>query len=820
MKISYNWLKEYLNIDLDPKRVASILTATGLEVEDIYDFESIKGGLKGVVIGKVLECKKHPNADKLSLTKVDIGNGIPLSIVCGAPNVATGQKVLVATIGTILHQGEKSFEIKKTRIRGEASEGMICAEDELGLGNSHDGIMVLPDDTPIGKKASSYFKVEKDTIFEIGLTPNRTDATSHIGVARDLAAAVNHIEGRRNCKLNLPSVADFEIDNKDLDIDVIVEDLQACPRYSGLTLSGLKIEPSPDWLKNKLNAIGVRPINNIVDITNFVLFETGQPLHAFDAEEVAGNKVIVKKLPNKTPFVTLDEVERKLSADDLMICNAEEPMCIGGVFGGLKSGVTEKTTAIFLESACFNAKNIRRTSKNHGLQTDASFRFERGSDPDITVYALKRAAMLMKELAGGTISSDIKDVYPIPVKPYDVRLDLSYLTKLTGQPIPAEQVQNILNDLQIDTLGKDASGFDLQIPPFKTDVTRPADVVEEVLRIYGYDNINIPEKLNTSITTGEDQDAEKFQHIISEKLTANGFFEIMNNSLTRSLYSQKFDFLDDSHNVTIINPLSSDLNVMRQSLLFGGLESMAYNQNRKNFDLKFYEFGNVYRYDEGKINRSDTLAAYYEEKHLDLFIMGSRHSEIWNRNTDPVDFYDLKASINIVFKGLNINEDELSVSEIKQAPFEYGLAYEKGPDVLVTGGKLHRDLLNFFDLKKPVYYAHLKWDRLMKLIRGRTILFTPVAKFPAVRRDLALVIDKQITFGELRKAALEAVPNLLKSVMIFDVYEGEKIPDDKKSYAISFILQDQEKTLTDKVIDKTMDTIMKQFQVRFGATLR
>lgn len=820
MKISYNWLKQYLQIDLAPEAVAEILTATGLEVEDTLPHESIKGGLKGVVIGKVLSCEKHPNADKLSLTTVDTGNNTPLPIVCGAPNVAVGQHVLVAQVGTVIHMGDQSFEIKKSKIRGEVSEGMICAEDELGLGDSHDGILVLPDDAPIGQPASEYFNVEQDTVFEIGLTPNRSDATSHIGVARDLAAAINFRNNKAVCAMQTPSVEEFKIDNTNRLVPVRVEDPEACPRYSGLTITGLHIEDSPDWLKNKLLAIGVRPINNVVDITNYVLFETGQPLHAFDLNYVLGDEIVVKKMPQNTRFVTLDEVERKLSANDLMICNVKEPMCIGGVFGGLKSGVTKSTTAIFLESACFDPKTIRRTSKYHALQTDASFRFERGTDPEITVYALKRAALLMQEIAGGKVSSEIQDFYPKAVEHKKIRLDYDYLYKIGGQKIAIAQVISILNDLGVKIKDFDNDGLNLLVPPFKTDVTRAADVVEEVLRIYGYDNIAIPDKIKISINHKPGQDAEQLQNTISDLLSANGFHEIMNNSLIRSAYTNKFDFADDQKNVSILNPLSSDLDVMRQHLLFGGLESLAYNQNRRSTDLKLYEFGNVYFFNQKQASNAEALAPYSEERHLDLFLTGNRDPELWNKKAAPYNFYDLKEAVEMVFKRLNISLNHFEIAETTSSSYAYGVAYNFNNKEIARAGLINKHLNQYFDLKKEIFHASINWTSLLEIAAGKTIRFEAIPKFPAVRRDLALVVDKSTAFIDIKNAAFEQVPDLLTSVNIFDVYEGDKIPADKKSYAISFILQDKNKTLTDKLIDKTMNKLLANFKKNFGAELR
>jgi phenylalanyl-tRNA synthetase beta chain len=820
MKISYNWLKQYLPVELSPENVAQALTSAGLEVEDVIPFETVKGSLEGIVTGKVVHCERHPNADKLSLTKVDVGTCELLSIVCGAPNVAEGQKVLVATVGTTLYSGEDSFQIKKSKIRGEVSEGMICAEDEVGLGTSHDGIMVLAEETEIGKPAALYFPVEKDFIFEIGLTPNRSDAASHIGVARDLAAILNFREGHKSYKLSLPSVDDFKVDNNDLNIEVEVVDIDACPRYSGLTINNIKIGPSPDWLKNKLKAIGVRPINNVVDVTNFVLFETGQPLHAFDASAVKGNKVVVKKLAENTAFVTLDEVERKLSSSDLIICNEEEGMCIGGVFGGLHSGVSEKTTAIFLESACFDSRTIRKTARLHGLQTDASFRFERGSDPEITIYALKRAAQLIKEITGGHISSDIKDVYPKPVKPAEVHLSFEYLDKIAGQHIPSEQALSILTDLGIEIISSDKNEAELVIPTFKVDVYRPADIVEEVLRVYGYDNIAIPSKLNASINISDGIDPDKLQHAVSDLLVANGLQEIMNNSLTRSEYSEKHPAFAIENNVQMLNPLSKDLDVLRQSLLFGGLESIAYNQNRKTSDLKMFEFGKTYRYISDKKNNNEALDAYDESLQLDLFLTGGKFSENWNTVSVPLDFYDMKFYVEAILKKLRIERNSITISEHSDDLFDVALIYHAGESELLRFGKLSQATLKIFDIRKAVFYANLKWENLLKAIPAKKVKYEAVPRFPAVRRDLALLIDKTVRFEEINRIACQTEPVLLQEVNIFDIYEGEKIAEGKKSYAVSFILVDKEKTLTDKIIDKCMQKLQTAFEQQLGAVLR
>lgn len=821
MKISYHWLKQYLNIEQSPEVVAEALTSAGLEVEEIITFESVKGGLQGIVTGVVLSCEKHPNADKLSLTKVDVGADEPLSIVCGAPNVATGQKVLVATIGATLHQGDDSFQIKKSKIRGELSEGMICAEDELGLGKSHDGIMVLNPETLVGQPATTYFPVENDWIFEIGLTPNRSDAASHIGVARDLAAILNYRFETRRHTLQFPDVSSFSVDDQSLDITVEVPDTEACPRYSGLTISDIHVGPSPEWLKNKLKAIGVRPINNIVDITNYVLFETGQPLHAFDASAIKGHKVVVKKLPVNTPFVTLDGIERKLNANDLMICNAEEGMCIGGVFGGLNSGVNENTTAIFLESACFDSKTIRKTARAHGLQTDASFRFERGTDPNITVFALKRAALLIKEIAGGRISSEIKDVYPQMIKPAQVNLNFEYLNKIAGQNIDSTIAIEILKDLDINVLNQNTTEALLEIPTFKVDVYRPADVVEEVLRVYGYDNIRIPEKLNASVNISEGLDPDKLQHSVADLLAANGFYEMMNNSLTRSDYTGKHPAFDVIHNVVMLNPLSKDLDVLRQSLLFGGLETIAYNQNRKSSDLKFFEFGKVYRFDPSKKStEQQVLAPYHEQLQLDLFITGEKEQENWDSQKASVDFFDLKQMVEGVIKKLRIPTETLSIEQFTNNIFETGLSYHHKNELLVQVGLLNSITTKPFDIKKEVFYASFNWELLLASIPKKTTSFQPISKYPSVRRDLALVVDQHIRFESLRAIAFKTEPKLLQDVKIFDVYEGDKIPTGKKSYALGFLLLDKDMTLTDKVIDKTMQKLQAAFEQQTGASLR
>lgn len=822
MKISYNWLKQYIQCDLPAEELGKTLTGTGLEVEDMTRYESVKGGLKGVVVGKVLTCIDHPNSDHLHITTVDVGQAEPLHIVCGAPNVAAGQKVLVATIGCELWSGDESFTIKKGKIRGEVSEGMICAEDELQLGTSHEGIMVLPDNYEVGKPASFYFPVEEDYTYEIGLTANRSDATSHIGCDRDLVAALNHKNNTRQYKIERPSVDAFKVENTSNDIEVIVEDTKACPRYSGVTVSGVKVGPSPAWLKNRLEAVGLRSINNIVDISNYVLMEVGQPLHIFDADKIKGKKVIVKCLAKDTPFTTLDGVQRKLSNTNLMICNAEEPMCIAGVFGGLDSGVTEETKNVFIESAYFNPTSIRKTARFHGLQTDASFRFERGCDPNITIYALKRAALLVKELAGGTVSSEVKDVKNGDFTPVRVQFKFDYLNKIAGQEIDKNVAVNILKDLDCQVVELTDAYVTVDIPTCKVDVYRPADLVEEILRIYGYDNIAIPTKINASINVNNKPDKEKIQKEVSIMLASNGFYEIMNNSLTKSAYTRDLDSFDEANNVKILNPLSSDLDVMRQSLLFGGLESIARNQSFKNFDMKFFEFGNVYSFNAAnKATEQKPLNPYNENFRLDLLITGNDREESWNGKPMSLSFYDLKKYVLGIFHKIGINVDEFQMSEGTVSHYDYSIVYSLNNNELATIGKINANTLKMFDVKKEVFYATFDWDAVLKVIKGlKTISFEALPKFPSVRRDLALVLDKNVTFEQIKNVAFATERNILKSVNLFDIYEGDKIPAGKKQYAVSFTIQDKQKTLTDKVIEKTMARIQQAIEQQLNATLR
>ena len=822
MKISYNWLKQYIQCELPAEELGKTLTGTGLEVEDMTRYESVKGGLKGVVVGKVLTCIDHPNSDHLHITTVDVGEAEPLHIVCGAPNVAVGQKVLVATIGCELWSGDEHFTIKNGKIRGEVSEGMICAEDELQLGPSHEGIMVLPDDYEVGKPAAFYFPVEEDFTYEIGLTANRSDATSHIGCDRDIVAALNHKNNTRQYKIERPSVDAFKVENTNNDIEVIVEDTKACPRYTGVTVSGVKVGPSPAWLKNRLEAVGLRSINNIVDISNYVLMEVGQPLHIFDADKIKGKKVIVKCLAKDTPFTTLDGVQRKLSDTNLMICNAEEPMCIAGVFGGLDSGVTETTTNVFIESAYFNPTSIRKTARFHGLQTDASFRFERGCDPNITPYALKRAALLVKELAGGTISSEIKDVKNGDFTPVRVQLKFDYLNKIAGQEIEKDVAVNILKDLDCQVVELTDAYVTVDVPTCKVDVYRPADLVEEILRIYGYDNIAIPTKINASLNVNNKPDKEKIQKEISIFLASNGFYEIMNNSLTKSAYTRDLDSFDENKNVKIMNPLSSDLDVMRQSLLFGGLESIARNQSFKSFDMKFFEFGNVYFFNgENKQTEEKPLNPYSENFRLDMLITGNDKEESWSNKPQSLTFYDLKKYVLGIIHKLGINAETLEMTEGNESHYDYSIVYSLNNNKLVTIGKINAKTLKMFDVKKEVFHATFDWDMVLKVVKGlKTISFEALPKFPSVRRDLALVMDKNITFEQIKKVAFATEKNILKSVNLFDVYEGDKIPAGKKQYAASFTLQDTQKTLTDKVIEKTMARIQSAIEQQLNATLR
>ena len=821
MKISYNWLREYVNTSLAPVEIARILTDCGLEVEAIEEYESVKGGLKGIVIGHVVSTQRHPNADKLTCCKVDVGGGNVLDIVCGAPNVAAGQKVPVATIGAVLYKGDESFAIKAGKIRGEVSNGMICAEDELGLGDSHAGIMVLNENAVVGSAAADYFGIETDTLLEVAITPNRADATSHIGVARDLVAAINNREKQHDpVSLVIPRVSDFNVDNTSLTIPVSIESPEACARYTAITLSGIQVKESPEWLCNRLKAVGLRPINNIVDITNYVLMETGHPLHAFDAGYVTGNQVLVKKMPAGTKFVTLDEVERTLGADDLMICNAVEPMCIAGVFGGAKSGVSENTTSVFLESAYFDGTHVRKTSKLHNLKTDASFRFERGADPNMTVYALKRAALLMKELAGGVISSEIIDVYPVPVPNREVEVSFQRINSLIGKAIDKETVKNILTSLAITILSETAETLLLSIPPFKVDVTREADVVEEILRIYGYNNIELSDSLHSSLSYSRKPDPEKLQQKLADFLSNNGFNEILTNSLTSSAYYEKSEVFSFDTCVKILNPLSSELGVMRQTLLFSGLESISYNINRRMPDLKFYEFGNVYSYIPAQAQSNDVTRKYSERKKLSLFVTGSQQSETWYKASVKSDYHFLKSMVLATLRKTGINTSKLVAAEADSRLFAEGEALSINTKPLLSIGRLSQAVLKQFDIKQDVFYAELDWTTLLREVKPDSVKFSEISRFPEVRRDLALLLDKAVKFSDIEALANRNGKGILRSVNLFDVYEGEKIEAGKKSYAVSFTLQDDQKTLTDNDIEKLMKRLTEVFEKELGAVIR
>ncbi len=810
MKISYNWLKEFLNIDLEAEKIGEILTDLGLEVEGIETFESVKGSLNGVVVGEVLSCEQHTNADRLKVTTVDLGNGEPVQIVCGAPNVDKGQKVPVATIGTILYDEKgEGFTIKKGKIRGEESFGMICAEDELGLGSSHDGIMVLDEDVKVGTSASELFNIYTDQVFEIGLTPNRADAMSHLGVARDLYAGLLQQE-EINKKLNTPSVGDFHIDERTYKIGVEVEDSKLVPRYAGLTITDLKIEESPEWLQNKLRSIGLTPINNVVDITNFILHGLGQPLHAFDANKIKGNKVLVKNLPTGTKFTTLDGVERELHKDDIMICDGESnPMCIAGVFGGEGSGVTENTTSIFLESAYFNPVSIRKTAKRHALNTDASFRFERGINPETAVYALKRAAIWIKEITGGKIVSEITDIYPEKIEDFQVHISYDNVYRLIGEEIPTDTIKNILASLDIKINNHTASGLGLTIPSYRVDVTREADIVEEILRVYGYNNIEIPQKINTSIASSNYLSPEKIENIAANYLISNGLKETMSNSLTKPEYVNSSEMLKADQNVSMLNALSNDLCVMRQSMLFGNLEAVAYNINRKNNRLKFFEFGNTYhKYENG----------YAEKKHLSLVITGDQNKDNWKVSNNTMDIFYLKGIIRTLLERLGINM--LKYTSVKNDLFSEAIGLSNGKIKLVEFGIVNPAVLNEFGIKQEVLFADFNWNNVLDNVSKKVIKVKSLPKYPEVKRDLAMLLDDDVRFIDLHNAAFQSEKKLLKEVDLFDVYTGDKLPKGKISYALSFVLQDENKTLNDKQIDKIMKKLQGTFAKQFGAELR
>ena len=820
MNISYNWLREYLQFEMTPQQTADMLTSIGLETGSVEEIQTIRGGLEGLVIGEVLTCTEHPNSDHLHLTTVNTGNGgEPLKIVCGAPNVAAGQKVVVATVGTRLWFGEEEITIKRSKIRGEESFGMICAEDEIGIGSSHDGIIVLPPDAVVGTPAKEYYNVKSDWVLEVDITPNRVDAASHYGVARDLAAALT--QAGIPCKLQKPSVDAFAADKTDGGIEVIVEDLEACPRYSGLTIRGVTVSESPDWLKNRLQVIGLRPINNIVDITNYLLHETGHPLHAFDAAHISGNEVVVRTLPEKSKFVTLDEQERELSDRDLMICNSDEGMCIAGVFGGLHSGVTMETRDIFLESAYFNPTRVRKTARRHGLNTDSSFRFERGADPNNTLYVLKRAALLVKELAGGTIEGEIRDIYPTPVEKATVNLAYKKVNSLIGKEIPVETVKNILRSLEIEIEQENGEELTLRIPTYRVDVTRDVDVIEDILRIYGYNNVEFSHSLkgNLSYQTATDR-KHKLQTLISEQLTAAGFSEILNNSLTKKSYYEPLTSYPAPHCVSLVNPLSGDLSVMRQTMLFGGLESIAYNRNRKQGDLRLYEFGNCYRYDGEKQQQEQILAPYSEETMIGLWLCGKRTRKNWAAAEEQTSVYELKAHLENILRRLGINGNGIRQEELQNDLYSTAMSLRTRKELIGSFGIVHPQLCKLFDIDTEVFYAEMSWDKLMQESDKKSVSFTEISRFPAVSRDLALLIDQGVSFAQIEKVARTTEKKLLKQVALFDVYEGKKLPEGKKSYAVNFLLQDETKTLNDKQIDGVMKRIRQNLEQELGAELR
>ena len=806
MKISYNWLKQFIKIDLKSEETAAILTDLGLEVEVVENYQSVRGGLKGIVVGHVLTCEKHPDADRLSITKVDLGDGNPVQIVCGASNVAAGQKVPVATIGTKLFDKDgNEFEIKKGKIRGQESHGMICAEDELGLGTSHDGIMILDEKLKPGTPCAKVFNIENDEVFEIGLTPNRADAMSHYGVARDLRASL--LQKNSTVELITPSVSTFRIDKRTLKIDVDVKDNKLAPRYCGVTISGITVKESPEWLKNRLKAIGLTPKNNVVDVTNYILHDLGQPLHAFDASKING-KIIVKTVEAGTKFTTLDDVERTLHEEDLMICDEKGPMCIAGVFGGKSSGVTDTTNSIFLESAYFNPVSVRKSAKRHGLNTDASFRFERGIDPTITEFALKRAALLIKEVAGGEITSDIIDIYPKKIEDFPVFLSFEKTTKLIGQELPKETIKRILASLDIKVTTVSDAGLGLIIPSYRVDVQREVDVIEEILRVYGYNNINFTKKLNATVSNSARTEDYKVQNLVASLLNANGFHEMMANSLTTPEYISLSEMLKEEYNVTMLNPLSNDLSAMRQSLLFSGLEAVSYNINRRNADLKLFEFGKTYH---------KLPSGYDEPKHLTLFVSGNRSEESWTNAQKPSDFFLFKGYVNAILERLGIIK--IQYKPVSSDVFAEGIAIACGNDTLVEFGTVKKSILKHFDIKQEVFYADFNWNLVLKLI-GTKIKFTDIPKYPEVRRDLALLVDENVAFDAIYTIARQTEKSLLKEVNLFDVYQGKNLPEGKKSYAVSFILQDNSKTLTDEQIDKILNKLQKNFENELGASLR
>lgn len=820
MNISYKWLKEYVDFSLTPQQVADALTSEGLEVDSLEEVPAIRGGLKGIVVGEVLECDPHPDSDHMHVCSVNLGEKEPVQIVCGASNIAKGQKVMVATIGCVLYDGDKEFKIKKSRLRGIDSYGMICAEDEIGVGKDHNGIIVLPQDTKPGTPAAEYYNLESDYVIEIDITPNRADACSHYGVARDLYAWL--VRNGYETSIHRPSVDDFKIDNEDLNINIEVENSEACPRYCAITVKDCEVKESPEWLKTKLETIGLRSINNIVDITNYIMMAYGQPLHCFDADMIKGNKVVVRTMPEGTPFVTLDGMEHKLSEKDLAICNAEEPMCIAGVFGGKGSGTYDTTKDVLFESAYFNPTWIRKSARRHGLSTDASFRFERGIDPNGQIYALKQAAMLAKELAGGKISMSIKDVRKEEVKDFIVDLDYEYAFNLMGKVIDKNIIKEIVTSLEMKILEDSDNGLKLAVPPYRVDVTRPCDVVEDILRIYGYNNVEIPTSINSTLTIeGEEDRSHKLRDLVSEQLVGYGFNEVMNNSLTKTSYYETLENLSLNKAVKIMNPLSSDLGVMRQTLLFGGLENIKRNLNRKIEDLRFFEFGNCYHYDASKLS-DNHMTAYSEELHLGMWLAGKREHNSWIKENEKTSIYELKAHVENVFRRLGVQAQALNISENAESDLmSVTLKYtaHNGKDIAVMGIVKH-GILQKFDISGDVFFADINWTNLMKLTRKNKVVYSKLSKFPPVSRDLALLVKSDIKFADIERIARSTEKKLLKSVELFDVYEGKNIGEGMKSYAVNFILEDSEKTLTDERTDKVMKNIMNNLAREIGAQQR
>ena len=820
MEISYKWLKEYVDFDLTPQETADVLTSCGLEVDSLEEVQTIKGGLKGLYVGKVLTCEMHPNSDHLHITTVDLGKGEPQQIVCGAPNVAAGQKVIVADLGCVLYDGDKEFVIKKSKLRGVESNGMICAEDEIGVGTSHDGIIVLPEDALVGQPAAEYYHLESDWVIEIDITANRSDALSHWGVARDLYAWLKR--NGYNTSLHRPDCSEFTVDNTNLPIDVEIENTEACKRYACVSITGCEVKESPEWLQDKLKVIGLRPINNIVDITNYVMMAYGQPMHCFDADMVKGNKIVVRTQPEGTKFVTLDGEEHTLGEHDLSICNAEEPMCIAGIFGGKGSGTYDTTTNVVLESAYFHPTWIRKSARRHGLSTDASYRFERGIDPNGIIYALKQAAILCKQLAGGKVSMEIKDVYPTPIADARVQLDYEYVDRLIGKKIGNDMIRSIVESLEMKVISETDTGLELDVPAYRVDVQRPCDVVEDILRIYGYNNVEIPTQLKSSLTIlGDEDKAYHHQNVISEQLVGCGFREILNNSLTKTAYYTELNHYTEDTTVKVMNPLSSDLGVMRQTLLFGGLESICRNVNHKMPNLRFFEFGNCYHFSPEKNNDEDPIKAYTEEMHLGMWLTGKRVEGSWAHADEQSNFYELKAYVMNIFTRLGVNPGIVVAEKSDNNVFGKALALKaRSGKLLCEMGTVSHKLLKKMDIDQDVFYADINWNNIMRAIKKNETLYHDISKFPSVSRDLALLIDKSVEFEQIEQIARQTEKKLLKSVELFDVYEGKNLPEGKKSYAVNFILQDETKTLNDKQIEAIMTKLINNLKQKLGAELR